>query len=558
MRTMCSHPNRAAHGLLAASLAAALCLLPAGTATAASFQAPVSQPVGAGPVGLLAADLDRDGAVDIVTADQGADGITVLLGDGDGGFAVTPGYLTGGRASAVAAADLNRDGALDLVVANERDDTLTVLLGDGGGAFSIEGDLATTKKPTWVGVGDLDSDGHDDIVSVGWVWGDAVVHLGLGDGTFAAGVSYSVGSKPGGGVLADLDGDGDLDLVTADYQGGDVKVMLGDGLGGFESVAPFAAGSGPRAVLVHDLDRNGTPDIVVSNQGGDSVSILYGDGAGGFSPGGEYPAVEGAWGLAWVDFDGDCGRDLAVAGSGSGELAVLASDGVGGFLPPELVAVGDDLRGLVVGDFNGDLRADVVVDADLDLVSVLAGNPTEVCTLFEVRRSTDPAAVATAPIHALVDFAPTEDYSGVLSDGVSYFYEVEHAGGLPLLLSAHANPADDTVRLGFADGDPLSAPVDSLVSSVQASTTLLPADGVTTATVTIRPTDAAGIPVGSGLDIQIDESFLLPGVLDGPLQDLGDGTYQLRVLSSLGGAGLVSVQVEGIALADAPVITYTP
>src|SRR5262249_59630396 len=76
-----------------------------------------------------------DGNLDIAV---GADaGITLLLGNGLGGFAVGNAVLTGSAAqSSLAAGDFNNDGTLDLARVGDIGDIVTIYLGDGAGRFS--------------------------------------------------------------------------------------------------------------------------------------------------------------------------------------------------------------------------------------------------------------------------------------------------------------------------------------------------------------------------------------------------------------------------------------
>jgi hypothetical protein len=74
------------------------------------------------------ADLNGDGKPDIVTADSGSSGVSVLLGKGDGTFAGQAEYATGKAPAGVALADLNGDGKPDIVTANAADNDVSVLL----------------------------------------------------------------------------------------------------------------------------------------------------------------------------------------------------------------------------------------------------------------------------------------------------------------------------------------------------------------------------------------------------------------------------------------------
>jgi hypothetical protein len=92
--------------------------------------------VGIGPDGIAAGDLNRDGKVDLVVANnnfQSASTVSVLLGDGT--FKRTVNYNAGAGPAGVAIADFNGDGYLDIAVANIGDSTLSVLFGQGNGKF---------------------------------------------------------------------------------------------------------------------------------------------------------------------------------------------------------------------------------------------------------------------------------------------------------------------------------------------------------------------------------------------------------------------------------------
>jgi FG-GAP-like repeat len=76
---------------------------------------------------LIIADVDRDGRMDVVAV-SGAS-VRVLLGDGRGGFKPAASIPVGPGAWRIAAADLNGDGAVDLVTSNSEGNSVSVLLG---------------------------------------------------------------------------------------------------------------------------------------------------------------------------------------------------------------------------------------------------------------------------------------------------------------------------------------------------------------------------------------------------------------------------------------------
>jgi hypothetical protein len=118
------------------------------------------------PGSVTAADVNGDGKVDLITANyvsSPVDGITVLTNNGRGGF-VTDTNIPIDAADFVTAADVNGDGKVDLICANQHDNTLTVLTNNGSGGFAVATVLPTGSVPTWVAVADVNGDGEMDLV----------------------------------------------------------------------------------------------------------------------------------------------------------------------------------------------------------------------------------------------------------------------------------------------------------------------------------------------------------------------------------------------------------
>jgi len=95
----------------------------------------------------------------------------------------------------VAVGDLNRDGRLDLVVANQADNTVSVLLGTGIGNFGAATNFAVGANPNAVAVGDFNEDGRPDLITANQ--GSATVSLLLN--TSAPPTDGGGGGGDGGG-----------------------------------------------------------------------------------------------------------------------------------------------------------------------------------------------------------------------------------------------------------------------------------------------------------------------------------------------------------------------
>ncbi|EDM81702.1 hypothetical protein PPSIR1_22334 [Plesiocystis pacifica SIR-1] len=79
------------------------------------------------PDHLAVGDMNDDGTLDIIYADEVADEVGVLLGGPDLSFGTPLVFPVGQRPSAVLVADLDEDGLPDIVTANADDDNLTIL-----------------------------------------------------------------------------------------------------------------------------------------------------------------------------------------------------------------------------------------------------------------------------------------------------------------------------------------------------------------------------------------------------------------------------------------------
>ncbi len=132
----------------------------------------VTATTGVRPRRILAGDFNNDGRLDLVTLDGGVAGagaVSVLANSGNGGFAANLDSPAGMSPMGFVAGDFNRDGKLDLAVSNDAPNgvqgKLTILLGDGKGGFHAGAALDAGFHPVQVAAADVNGDGKLDLVA---------------------------------------------------------------------------------------------------------------------------------------------------------------------------------------------------------------------------------------------------------------------------------------------------------------------------------------------------------------------------------------------------------
>ena len=347
-----------------------------------SFKDKTSFSTGAGPISLTAGDLNADGILDLVTADNSAGGVSVFLGNGDGSFQANVSYSTGLNICAVALGDLNGDGVLDIVSADWTDNKASVLIGNGDGSFQARISFSSGINPYAVALGDLNGDGMLDIVTADNGASEASVLLGNGEGSFSERSAYPTGLSPTSVSLGDLNGDGVLDLVTTDQTDSSVSVLVGNGDGTFQERISFSTGLTPKSVSLGDLNGDGLLDLVTGDNGSSTASVFIGNGDGTFGSRTSFATGANPSSVALGDLNGDGLLDVVTADWTDNEASVFMGNGDGSFSSRSSFTTGANPISIVLGDMNGDEVLDIVTaDKNDDMVGVLLARTTEVTTV---------------------------------------------------------------------------------------------------------------------------------------------------------------------------------
>lgn len=225
--------------------------------------------------GIVAADFNRDGHLDLAIVISSRRMVTVLLGDGKGRFDSSFDLATGPGPQTIAVGDLNNDGFLDLATANSSSsESVTIFLNDQRGDFQTAAPLAMDDSPFDLDVGDLNNDGFLDIVTAHaaatdslWVW------LGDGKGAFSFKERFPASTDPIRVLLADINADNFLDALSVNGSANQINILLGDGQGNLSAPRSLETGQTPISAALGDLNRDGLLDLVVANQTSNDVSL---------------------------------------------------------------------------------------------------------------------------------------------------------------------------------------------------------------------------------------------------------------------------------------------
>jgi hypothetical protein len=172
--------------------------------------------------------------VDLAFPNWGKGTVSILLGDGHGGFAHAPGspFPAGPTPFGAAVADVNGDGRPDVVVAN----------------YSGHADATADDGLTWIR-----NDGNRRFTPV---------PLRLARGDYSSSVA-----------TGDVNGDGIADAAFPNTNGASVTVLFGSPAGprGAEAIATMPA---PYAIALADVDGDGRADLVVTSQTRDEILVF--------------------------------------------------------------------------------------------------------------------------------------------------------------------------------------------------------------------------------------------------------------------------------------------
>ena len=250
------------------------------------FETVAAYDVPAGPRNVDSADLNGDGAIDLVVVSEDAYTVSVLLGDparpGEFVPSVTDPIEIGYAPRDVRLIDLDGDGVLDALVTQLEDGPdepapqgwIHRLMNDGSGALQGSGSgaegggvvelPAANGVPCWaydLDIADLDQDGQPEVVLPAHNCGDVLLYDLVNPPTS---MGLRGGAKLWGPALGDVDKDGLGEILAVASSAGMrvYLVRLKNGVWVEDTSLSFGIAAS-RGVVLADFDRNGTLDAAV-------------------------------------------------------------------------------------------------------------------------------------------------------------------------------------------------------------------------------------------------------------------------------------------------------
>jgi len=336
---------------------------------------------GVEPNTMAAGDLDRDGDVDLVSVNRCQSTLSLFFQASPSVFPSTPSPVSGTRGSlpfSAALADIDGDGAVEILSANEGSHDVSIFKRNDSGAFELWGDsipAAPNGRPRAVATGDIDGNQTLDVV-VGENGGNAIrVFLQsfprTDPPTFVERLPALVGSPetplagPESIAVADLNDDGRLDVVSANNGSSNLTVFFQSADGRFV-LQPGKPLNGPFSVAAGDVDLDGRVDVVATDTNSHRIAVYFQDSTGGLGDPVEVfvaaMSPRSPQAVAIGDVDADGLPDVGSANGGDNLTLFLQAPGRRFPYAPLVVgsaATTDSPFSIVLADVDGDGDLDV-------------------------------------------------------------------------------------------------------------------------------------------------------------------------------------------------------
>jgi hypothetical protein len=341
-----------------------------------------------GPIHTVIADLDGDGKRDVAVANFYTATVTVFKNSSAGtldqnSLELVSTLPIGAFPSSVSgqflvAADLNNDNKVDLITANHNANTVSVIRNNsssGNFNFFAKLDFPVGSVAAGLAVRDIDGDLKPDIVTANWADNTATVLQNVsvpqGEIDFDFVGDFPAGLEPHSVALGDLDGDTKPEMIVGNNGEHTLTIYRNNSTSGTISFHPTTTthSAGGKTIALGDLDNDGKSDLITGSWPNNSISLVRNVSTLGMIS--LETAVELGIGgfthtIALALLDNDTKLDVIVVSEMDSKLMLFHNESVAGsfsfstLATPATFATGWNAVGVSAGDLNADNRPDIV------------------------------------------------------------------------------------------------------------------------------------------------------------------------------------------------------
>ncbi|MDR3625963.1 MAG: FG-GAP-like repeat-containing protein [Ignavibacteriaceae bacterium] len=369
-------------------------------------------------------------------------------------FSAKNDFPTGGNPRVIAIGDFNDDGKLDMVSANYGANTISVLLNTSPAGsvpgFTSKADFATGPHPASVVIADVNNDGKPDIITVNVDDSTVSVFMnstepGASTPSFSNKIDFHSGKSPVSVAVADINGDGKPDIITSNFGANTISILINETQSGamdpvFSAKNDFNTGIGPYFVTTGDVNGDGMPDIIIANDNNkdSTISVLLNTTETNasiptFSAKNDFYAGITPVSVALADLNGDGKPDIVAVSSIDSAISILLNITSSGALVPAFSAKSDFNMGsqsfyVAADDLNNDGKPDIVtaniyantISVFMNTTSLNASSIT-FSPKLDFKTGTNPASVVIADINN--DGKPDIVTANYMGNSVSVLYD---------------------------------------------------------------------------------------------------------------------------------------
>lgn len=331
------------------------------------------------------ADLNGDGFLDLATLAYATHEVVIEYALAGGGFGDEHRYQTPPGPADIQAADVNNDGAIDLVVANRDSHSISVFLNDQALGFDRH-DFNVDVNDDHIALGDFNGDGKVDIAVANGGYPNTThprvsIYLGNGDGTFRDVFSVQTDSSVYRLFAQDVNRDGKVDLITMTYA--TIAVWKGSGDGRFSNIQNITTAGDLVGADLGDLNNDNAPDLVTTTDGFcghgcgyiEHLDTWLNSGSGTFTKKASYgPAgTETDSAVAIGNLTGDTNNDVVYSDYYyNPSLGMFFGNGDGTLASPSIIQTfSNGAQDALIYDMDNDGRNDIVATESGTSVDVL-------------------------------------------------------------------------------------------------------------------------------------------------------------------------------------------